>query len=427
VKKDANMFEKTFPHVSPVWNRYTNLVIDHAKGANVYDLAGRTYLDFTSGIGVTSTGHCHPKVVAAIQEQAARLLHGQINIYFHKPLLDLIETLQPIMPPGLDSFYFTNSGAECIEASVKLAKQATGRTNVIVFSGGFHGRTHLTMAMTSSKVGLRKNYQPLVPGVFVAPYPYSYYYGMDEESTTDLCLRELKKLLKGQSAPEETACMVIEPVLGEGGYVVSPKRFMQELREICTHYGILLVADEVQSGFGRTGKFFAMEHFDVLPDVMAVAKGIASGMPISGVVTRPDLAAKWTPGSQGGTYGGNAVACAAAIATLEVIQEEGLLQNAQERGDQLRSLLKNLQAQFPAIGDVRGLGLMDAVEFTREGEPDPDTSKAAIATALEEGLILLGCGTFDNVIRWVPPLVVTAQEIDDAIAMFTKALEKCMK
>jgi 4-aminobutyrate aminotransferase len=427
VKKDANMFEKTFPHVSPVWNRYTNLVIDHAKGANVYDLAGRTYLDFTSGIGVTSTGHCHPKVVAAIQEQAARLLHGQINIYFHKPLLDLIETLQPIMPPGLDSFYFTNSGAECIEASVKLAKQATGRTNVIVFSGGFHGRTHLTMAMTSSKVALRKNYQPLVPGVFVAPYPYSYYYGMDEESTTDLCLRELKKLLKGQSAPEETACMVIEPVLGEGGYVVPPKRFMQELREICTHYGILLVADEVQSGFGRTGKFFAMEHFDVVPDVMAIAKGIASGMPISGVVTRPDLAAKWTPGSQGGTYGGNAVACAAAIATLEVIQEEGLLQNAQERGEQLRSHLKDLQAQFPAIGDVRGLGLMDAVEFTRDGEADPDTSKAAIAAALEEGLILLGCGTFDNVIRWVPPLVVTAQEIDDAIEMFTKALEKCMK
>lgn len=419
------MYENTLAHVSPVWSRYTDLVIDHANGTNVYDLKGRKYLDFTSGIGVTSTGHCHPKVVAAIQEQAARLLHGQINIYFHKPLMDLIEALQPIMPSGLDSYYFTNSGAECIEASVKLAKQATGRTNVIVFSGGFHGRTHLTMAMTSSKVGLRKNYQPLVPGVFVAPYPYSYYYGMDDESTTDLCLRELKKLLKGQSAPEETACMVIEPVLGEGGYVVPPKRFMQELREICTHYGILLVADEVQSGFGRTGKFFAVEYHEITPDVIAVAKGIASGMPISGVITRSDLAAKWTPGSQGGTYGGNAIACAAAVATLKVIQEEGLVQNAEERGEQLRTHLRNLQAQFPVIGDVRGLGLMDAVEFTRDGEPDPDTSKVVMAAALEDGLILLGCGTFDNVIRWIPPLVVTAQEIDDAIEIFTEALRKC--
>jgi 4-aminobutyrate aminotransferase len=419
------MYEKTLNHASPVWNRYTNLVIDHAKGANVYDLNGRKYMDFTSGIGVTSTGHCHPKVVTAIQEQAARLIHGQVNIYFHKPLLDLIEALQPVMPPDLDSYYFTNSGAECIEASVKLAKQATGRTNVIVFNGGFHGRTHLTMAMTSSKVELRKNYQPLVSGVFVAPFPYSYYYGMDDDSTTDFCLRELKKLLKGQCAPEETACMVIEPVLGEGGYVVPPKRFMQELREICSHYGILLVADEIQSGFGRTGKFFAVEHYGITPDVMAVAKGIASGMPISGVVTRSELAAKWAPGSQGGTYGGNAVACAAAVATLKVIQEEGLVQNAHERGEQLRTHLSNLQAQFPVIGDVRGLGLMDAVEFTRDGEPDPDTSKAVMAAALEEGLILLGCGTFDNVIRWIPPLVVTTQEIDDAIEIFAKALEKC--
>ena len=220
--------------------------------------------------------------------------------------------------------------------------------------------------------------------------------------------------------------MVIEPVLGEGGYVVPPKRFVQELREICSHYGILLVADEVQSGFGRTGKYFATEHYEVIPDVMAVAKGIASGMPISGVVTRSDLAAKWTPGSQGGTYGGNAVACAAAVATLEVIQEEGLLQNAEERGEQLRTHLRNLQAQYPVIGDVRGMGLMNAVEFTREGEPDPDTSKAVMAAALDDGLILLGCGTFDNVIRWIPPLVVTAQEIDNALEIFSRALSKCV-
>ncbi len=419
------MYENTIAHVSPVWNRYTNIVIDHAKGAYIYDVSGREYLDFTSGIGVTSTGHCHPKVVAAIQEQAAQLLHGQFNIYYHKPLLELIESLHPIMPPGLDSFYFTNSGAECLEASVKLAKHATGRTNVIVFNGGFHGRTHLTMTMSTSKIGLRKHYQPLVPGVFVAPYPYSYYYGMDDEATTDFCLRELKKLFKGQTAPDETACIVIEPVLGEGGYVVPPKRFMQELREICTQYGILLVADEVQSGFGRTGKYFAVEHYGIVPDVMAVAKGIASGVPISGVITRTELAAKWAPGSHGGTYGGNALACAAALATVKVIQEEGLVENAELRGEQLRMHLRDLQTKFPVMGDVRGLGLMDAVEFTHNGQPDPETAKAVIKAALEEGLILLGCGTFDNVIRWIPPLVVTPVEIDRAVKIFTKALRKC--
>lgn len=419
------MYEKTLPHVSPVWTRYTNLILDYARGAFVYDINGKEYLDFTSGIGVTSTGHCHPKVVAAIQDQVSRLMHGQFNIYFHRPLLDLIETLKPFVPPDLDSYYFTNTGAECIEASVKLAKHATGRTNVIVFNGAFHGRTHLTMTMSTSKITLRKHYQPLVAGVFVAPYPYSYYYGMDDDATTDFCLRELKKMFKGQTAPDETACMVIEPVLGEGGYVVPPARFMQRLREICTEYGILLVADEVQSGFGRTGKFFAVEHFGITPDILAVAKGIASGVPLSGVITRSELAAKWIPGSHGGTYGGNAVACAAAIATVNVIRDEGLIQNAAERGAQLRARLHDMQTRYPVIGDVRGLGLMDAVEFTRNGQPDPDTTKAVVAAALEEGLILITCGTFDNVIRWIPPLVVTPQEIDLGADKFERALRKC--
>jgi 4-aminobutyrate aminotransferase len=421
------MYETTLQHVSPVWNRVTRIIIDHAQGVYVYDISGKQYLDFTSGIGVTSTGHCHPRVVAAIQEQATQLLHGQFNIYFHKPMLNLIEALQPIVPPGLDNFYFTNSGAECLEAAVKLAKHATGRTNVIVFNGGFHGRTHLTMTMSTSKITLRKHYQPLVAGVFVAPYPYSYYYGTEDDETTEFCLRELKKLFKSQTSPDETACCVIEPVLGEGGYVVPPKRFMQELRELCTHYGILLVADEVQSGFGRTGKFFAVEHHEIVPDVLAVAKGIASGMPISGVITRSELAAKWIPGSHGGTYGGNAVACAAAVATVKVIREEKLVENSALRGEQLRARLKDLQAQFPVMGDVRGLGLMDAVEFTSNGQPDPETAKAVITRCLEDGLILLTCGTFDNVIRWIPPLVVTSDELDRGVDIFANALHSAVK
>jgi len=421
------MYETTLEHVSPVWNRYTHIIIDHAQGAYIYDINGQKYLDFTSGIGVTSTGHCHPKVVAAIQEQAAQLLHGQFNIYFHKPLLNLIEALRPIVPAGMDSFYFTNSGAECIEASVKLAKHATGRTNVIVFNGSFHGRTHLTMTMSTSKNTLRKHYQPLVAGVFVAPFPYSYYYGTDDDTTTDFCLRELHKLLKGQSAPDDTACIVIEPVLGEGGYVVPPKRFMQELRELCTHYDILLVADEIQSGFGRTGKYFAVEHQEIVPDVMAVAKGIASGLPISGVFTRSELAAKWMPGSHGGTYGGNAVACAAAVATINVLREEKLVENSAVRGEQLRAHLRDLQTRYPVMGDVRGLGLMDAVELTKDGQPDPETTKAVQTACLERGMILLTCGTFDNVIRWIPPLVVTSAQIDQGVEIFANALRQVVK
>jgi 4-aminobutyrate aminotransferase len=306
------MYEKHYPWFLCL-ERITNLILDHANGSYVYDVV-KQIPDFTSRIGVTSTGHCH-QGGGGDPEQASQLLHGQLNIYYHKPMLELIEALQPIVPPGLDSFYFTNSGAECIEASVKLAKHATGRTNVIVFNGGFHGRTHLTMTMSTSKITLRKHYQPLVAGVFVAPYPYSYYYGMDDEATTDFCLRELKKLFKGQTSPDETACVVIEPVLGEGGYVVPPVRFMQELRQICTDYGILLVADEVQSRFGRTRT--CRGHSD-RSDVMAVAKDRLRSADFrrdtrsSWLQMDPDLMVVPTA---------NALACAAAVATVSIRDE----------------------------------------------------------------------------------------------------------
>ncbi len=418
------MFEEAKSHVSPVWSRITNLTLDHAQGCYVYDTDGRQYLDFTCGIGVTNTGHCHPKVVKAIQDQAAQLIHAQFNIYMHKPMFQLIEELMPVVPPGLDSFYFTNSGAECLEGAVKLAKHATGRTNIIVFQGSFHGRTHLTMSMTTSKTGYKVGLQPLVSGIFVAPYPYAYYYGMDEEQVTKFALKELKTILKGQTAPDETAAIIIEPVLGEGGYVVPPKAYIQELRQICNDYGILLVADEVQSGFGRTGKFFAMEHFGVVPDIMTVAKGIASGMPLSGVFTRKEIGAKWRTGSHGGTFGGNVVACAAAIATVQVMKEERLPENATIRGQQLIGCLRDLQKQYPVIGDVRGLGLMIGMEFTQDGQPDAATTKAVIRAAQDEGLLLLNCGTYDNVIRWIPPLIVTEEQINEGIEKFTKALKK---
>jgi 4-aminobutyrate aminotransferase len=411
-------------HIAPVWSRSFSVMVDHGQGSYLFDVAGRKYLDFTSGIGVTSTGHSHPRVVKAIQDQAARLIHGQANIVYHQPMLQLADELLSIMPdPGLDQFFFSNSGAEIVEAAVKLAKHATKRQNVIVFSGSFHGRTHLTMAMTTSKTIYRIGYQPLVPGIFVAPYPYAYQLQLNEADTTDYCLHQLKKLLKSQTAPDETACIVIEPELGEGGYVVPPADFMQQLRALCDQHGILLVADEIQSGMGRTGKFFAIEHFDVVPDILITAKGIASGMPLSALATRKELMARWTPGSHGGTYGGNIVACAAAVATIKVMKEEKLLENTAARGEQLRSGLRKLQKDFPAIGDVRGLGLMIATEFSKDGEPDTETAKATAKAAFERGLMLLTCGTYDNVIRWIPPLIVTQEQIEEALTFFAAALD----
>ena len=414
-------------HISPVWSRaFTpSIVVERGEGPYLFDVNGQRYLDFTCGIGVTNTGHAHPKVVKAIQEQAVKLIHGQANIVYHKPMIELVDELMTIMPsPDLDSFFFSNSGAEIVEAAVKLAKVATGRPNTIVFSGSFHGRTHLTMSMTTSKTIYRAGFQPLVPGIFVTPYPYAYALHMSEDEAADDCIQQLQKLLKSQTAPEETACVVIEPELGEGGYVVPPARFMRELRALCDEHGILLVADEIQSGFGRTGKFFALEHFGVRCDILIMAKGIASGLPLSGLATRHEIMVKWKPGSHGGTFGCNVVACAAAVATIRALKEEKLPENAAARGAQLTAGLKKLQHDFKSIGDVRGLGLMIAAEFTAQnGEPDTTTAKAVIKAAQERNLLLLSCGTYDNIIRWIPPLVVTEAQIDEALQIFAAALD----
>ena len=409
--------------ISPVWSRITNIVVEHGEGAYIYDVDGDQYLDFTCGIGVTNTGHCHPEVVKAAQEQVGKMIHAQVNIIYHQPLLRLAEALREVMPAGLDTFFFSNSGAEAVEGAVKLARHATGRPNVVVFQGSFHGRTNQTMAMTTSKTVYRQHYQPLAAGVFVAPYPYWYRYGWDPDETSQWCLRELDHLLASQTAPSETAAIVVEPVLGEGGYVVPPPSFLPGLREICQEHGILLVADEVQSGFGRTGKFFAIEHFDVIPDILIMAKGLASGFPLSGVAAPRALMDKWLVGTHGGTYGGNAVACAAAEATVRVIRD-GLVDNAAHMGELLMAGLRDVQSRYPVLGDVRGLGLMVGCEFTEEnGAPATGLVKEVIARCLEQKLILLNCGTYSNVVRWIPPLVVTREQIQTALQLFESALE----
>ena len=421
-------YRDSIDHLSPVWSRIFPIEVEHGRGCYLYDIYGNSYLDFTCGIGVTNTGHCHPRVVEAIQKQAGMLIHGQANIVYHKPMLELVDNLRPIVHPSIDGFFFTNSGAEAVEGAVKLARHTTGRTNVIVFQGSFHGRTVGTMSLTTSKTVYRVGYQPLMAGVFVAPYPYAYKYGWSEKQTTDWCLGELENLLLSQTAPHETAAILIEPVLGEGGYVVPPAEFMRSLRELCDTHGIMFIADEVQSGFGRTGKWFAHEHYDIVPDIMTVAKGIASGMPLSGVFSRLELMKKWTPGTHGGTYGGNAVSCAAAVATIKAMRDEDMPGNANKRGEQLISRLREIQQQYPVIGDVRGLGLMVGVEFrTPDRKPDKATTKAVIAACMEKKLLLLSCGTYDNVIRWIPPLIVSENQVEDAVAIFESALKVVVK
>ena len=424
-----NLYTENFPHMTPALSRIFNFVADHAEGSYIYTDDGKKLLDFTSGIGVTNTGHCHPKVVEAIREQAGSFLHAQANIVIHKPMLQLIDELRRIVPPSIDSFFFANSGAEAVENAVKIAKAATGRQNIIVFNGSFHGRTHATMALTTSKTGYRTGFGPLPSGIYVSPFPYAFRLGMSEEQASAYALEQLEYLLASQTAPKDTAAILIESVLGEGGYIVPPASFMKGLREICSKHGILLIFDEVQSGFGRTGKWFALEHFDVVPDIITAAKGLASGMPLSGVFTRTDIMKKLDVGSIGGTYGGNAVACASAVATIRVMKEEKMLENATQRGIQLMTGLRKLQEEYPQIGDVRGKGLMIGTEFVIEGSR-PDKAKPMVKdivhAAEENNLLLLTCGTYDNVVRWIPPLNVTSGQINDGLKVFEDSLKKTL-
>ena len=415
--------------LSPVWSRLTPLEPARGEGVYLFEEDGTRWTDFTSGIGVTNTGHCHPRVVEAVKAQADKLLFGQINIVKSPLATQLAERLDAVTPERMDSFFFSNSGAEAIEGAVKLARHATGRPNVVVFQGSFHGRTAQAMALTTAKTVYRHRYGPLPSGAYVAPFPYPFLYrfdhGWDEAETVAFCIRQLELLLKGQTAPDETAALLIEPVLGEGGYVPAPPAFLRALREICDRYGILLILDEVQSGFGRTGAMFYGERAAVEPDILVMAKGLASGLPLSAIGASGDLMAKWEPGTHGGTYGGgSAVALAAAIATVDVIRDEDLPANAERMGARLSGGLRDLQVRFDAIGEVRGPGLMVGVEFVWDGEPSKELAKAVQTACLEERLILLTCGTYENVIRWIPPLVASERQIDDALAVFGRALEK---
>ncbi|WP_199041899.1 aspartate aminotransferase family protein [Glycomyces salinus] len=414
--------------LSPQLKQATPVVADHGEGVHLYDTEGRRYLDFTAGIGVTSTGHCHPRVVRAAQEQVGKLIHGQYTTVMHQPLLELTRRLGGVLPEGLDSLFFSNSGSEAVEAALRLSRQATGRPNILVFQGGFHGRTVAAASLTTSGTRFSAGFSPLMSGVHMAPFPYAYRYGWDERTATEFALRELDYLFATATSPEETAAFFIEPVLGEGGYVPANAEFLAGLRRRADEHGILLVADEIQTGFGRTGKFWGHDHFGVRPDIVLIAKGLASGFPLSGIAASEELMAKAWPGSQGGTYGGNAVACAAAVATLDVIEEEGLVGNAAARGLQLLEGARHVGEKTPAIGDVRGLGLLVGSEFTTpDGEPDTATAQAAQKAAAARGLLLLTCGAHMNVVRMIPPLVVDAAQVDQALEIWSEAVASAVE
>ncbi|QDO89327.1 aminotransferase class III-fold pyridoxal phosphate-dependent enzyme [Ornithinimicrobium ciconiae] len=409
--------------LSPVLKQATPVVATRGEGVYLFDADDRRYLDFTAGIGVTSTGHCHPKVVAAAQEQVGKLIHGQYTTVMHEPLLKLVDRLGEVLPEGLDRMFFANSGSEAIEAALRLARQATHRPNIVVFHGGFHGRTVAAASLTTSGTKFRSGFAPLMAGVQVSPFPDPGHFGWPQEETTEFALRQLDYTLQTLSSPEDTAAFLVEPVLGEGGYVPASTEFFAGLRERADKHGILLVVDEVQTGWGRTGKFWGGDHFDARADIVVTAKGLASGFPLSGIAASHALMEKAWPGSQGGTYGANAVACAAALATLDVIQEEGLVENSATRGKQLKSALEDVAAQHPQITDVRGLGLMIANEFRDEsGTPDGKTAAAVQQEAAKRGLILLNNGAWGQCVRFIPALVVGEQDVVEAVGIWEESV-----
>jgi 4-aminobutyrate aminotransferase len=409
--------------LSQILKQATGVVAARGQGVHLYDEADRRYLDFTAGIGVTSTGHCHPRVVEAAQRQVGTLIHGQYTTVMHRPLLTLVDRLSEVLPPGLDRMFFANSGSEAVEAAVRLARQATGRPNVIAFHGGFHGRTVAAASLTTSGTKFRSGFSPLMGGVQIAPFPDPTHFGWPVEEATTFALKQLDYLLATASSPADTAAFLVEPVLGEGGYVPGNERFFAGLRERADRHGILLVVDEVQTGFGRTGRFWGGDHFGIRPDVVVTAKGLASGFPLSGIAASSELMGKAWPGSQGGTYGANAVACAAALATLDVINDEKLVENAAERGDQLRAGLLEVAGEHAAVSDVRGLGLMLGNEFRdADGNPDGTAAAAAQQEAARRGLLLLTCGVWGQVVRFIPALVVQPDQVDEALSIWSDSV-----
>jgi 4-aminobutyrate aminotransferase len=424
-------------YMSPSYTRIYPLVCARGSGAVIEDVDGNLFLDFTAGIAVTAAGHCHPRVVAAIQDQAAELIHMSGTDFYYRPQIDLAQRLAEVAPGDSPKrVFFTNSGAEALEAALKLARWHTGRSRALAFFGAFHGRTYGAMSLSGSKLVHRRGFSPLVPDIHHVPFPRGCKACFPPSPAPPPtggggvggggceCVRQIEEtVMKRIAPPEEIAAIFVEPIQGEGGYFVSPPGFLAGLRALCDRHGILLVADEVQSGMGRTGKMFAVQHWGVEPDIVCLAKGIASGMPLGAMIARSTVM-DWPPGSHASTFGGNPVSCRASLATLELLEQE-YIANAAQRGEQLRQGLLRLQPQLPELGEVRGLGLMMAVDLVKDREAgilDPALRDEVVQDAFHKGLLLLGCG--ESAIRFCPPLCVTAEQVDTALQLLAEILSE---
>jgi 4-aminobutyrate aminotransferase len=425
--KARAIIERDDQVISPSYTRCYPLVAERGQGAIVEDSDGNRFLDFAAGIAVVATGHCHPKVVKAIQEQAAKLIHMSGTDFYYENMVVLAEKLASLVSAGGSPrrVYFGNSGTEAIEAAIKLTRYHSGRGQFVAFVGAFHGRTMGSLALTASKSIQQKGFFPVMPGAHHMPYAYCYRcpYGKEPDSCAVECVKAIEtELFRTSVAPQDVAAIFVEPIQGEGGYVVPPRKFFDELRRLADRHGILLVADEVQSGMGRTGKMFASEHFGLQPDVMALAKGIASGLPLGAMVARAELM-NWPPGAHASTFGGNPVAVAASLATIELLEQE-LVDNAARVGAHLMARLRDLPQRFPMVGDVRGLGLMIGIELVRDQvtkERAGDLRDQVVQMCFERGLLVLGAGP--NTIRLCPPLVITKDQADFA----AQTIEECLR
>ena len=424
--KAAEMIASDELYTSPSYTRVYPLAVARGEGCTIEDVDGNLFLDFTAGIAVTSTGHCHPRIVQAIQEQAEQLLHMSGTDFYYAPQRDLAKKLAEIAPGRSPKrVFFTNSGAESVEAAFKLARYHTKRQQMIAFRGAFHGRTMGALSLTGSKVTQRRGFQPLIPEVTHIGYGYCYRCPVNKTygSCGIECATTLETLFKTTVPPDEVAAIIVEPIQGEGGYVVPPPEFHRELKRIAEQHGILYIVDEVQSGMGRTGKMFAIEHWGIEPDIICLAKGLASGMPLGAIIAKRDVM-NWPPGAHASTFGGNPVSCVAALETIKLLEEE-LLDNATVVGNYLQTKLRALAEKYPAIGDVRGKGLMIGVELVGERITKLPAAKLRddlIQACFHEGLLLLGCGA--STIRFCPPLVVSAEECDIAVEIIDRVLER---
>ena len=427
-----DLYERMGDYLAPSMAKdHPNIPIVKEEGCYYYDIEGKQYLDFTSGIAVANTGHRHPKIVQSIKDAADQLIHGPSGVIMYESILRLAENLGKVLPGNLDCFFFANSGTEAIEGALKLAKYVTKRPYVISFTGCFHGRSMGALGVTTSKSKYRKYLQPSHLSYQI---PYADVKGCPDHMDPEVyCVEQLekdfKRLFKHQVTPEEVACVIMEPVLGEGGYIIPPKAWVKKVREICDEHGILLIFDEVQTGFGRTGEWFAAQYFDVTPDIMAIAKGIASGLPLSATVASKELMQQWPLGMHGTTFGGNPIACSVALTTLEVLQEENLIENSKVVGAYATEQLLKLKEKYSIIRDVRSAGLMIGIEIANPitNEPDGQAVMEILDYALEEGVLFYLCGNVGEVIRMIPPLTVSKEQIDDGLKMLENAIQKYIK